>query len=89
MDAVVLLPLPWSVKQNVMQWVDRRCWLCGEGVGLLCHTGDGHYEMWCLDCFTGMLPDDRASILIDGFQRGVHSYTPCSCSSSVGRVTGL
>ena len=87
MEAVALLPLPWNVIQKVMLCMhDSRCWVCEEGIGLLCLTADGSYQMWCLGCFTGIQEDYTAPVLIDGFQRGVHSYSACPCSFFYGDV---
>ena len=82
--------LPWEIRQLRMRMRDPRCELCQEGKGLLCHVvRSGEYVLRCLHCFTCMLTDDTHTVLIDGFRRGVHSYTVCSCGSSVGNIDNL
>jgi hypothetical protein len=82
--------LPWEMRQLLMRMRNPRCELCEEGKGLLCHVVcSGEYVMRCLHCFTCMIQDDTHTVLIDGFRRGEHSYTACSCSSSVGNIDNL
>ena len=72
--------LPFETLLYVHRFLGPRCQLCDEGIGVPCRTADWIIELWCLDCFTGMLPDTSSQFLVDGIVRGKHSYTACTPS---------
>ena len=82
MALALLCRFPWEVRGLIIElsWGDK-CWLCEERKGLLCCIDNCDYEMRCLACFVGMLPDETHQRLVDGIQNGVHSHSACSPSA--------
>ena len=81
MAMVFLSQFPWEVQGSIIEFIwGCRCWLCEERKGLLCRIDHRDYEMRCVDCYVGMLPDDTHPRFVDGIQNGVHSHSACSAS---------
>ena len=82
MAFALLLKFPQEVRENIIEFsYGHRCWICQESKGLLCCVANRDYEMRCLGCHVGMLPDETQPRLVDGIRNGVHSYSACSLSA--------
>ena len=79
MAFALLFNFPREVREKIREFSHgRRCWICEEGKGLLCCINNREYEMYCLICYVGMLPDETQPRLVDGIRNGVHSYSAVS-----------
>ena len=62
MALAMLAQLPVSARHAIIEFAwGRRCWICDERKGLLCCIDNRDYEMRCVECVAGMLPDDDKS----------------------------
>ena len=84
MAFALLLKFPQEVRERIIEFsFGRRCCICEEGKGLLCCINNREYELRCLVCYNGMLPDETRPRLVDGIQNGVHSHSACSLSEKL------
>ena len=74
LSAALLPMLPWEIRHHIVAFAAPRCDLCDEGKAVLTKTSNG-FELWCLRCVLGMLPDVTCPPLVDGITRGVHSFS--------------
>ena len=74
--------LPWELRCRIIAFAEPRCDLCDEGKAALIRTSNG-FELWCLGCVLGMLPDVTCPPLVDGVVHGVHSFSRESVSDKL------